>query len=172
MKKIYDIGDVPRREQLADRFMFPFSQVNFLLNGGIFDRVTLIASGTDNGKAQPLYSKVQTPYGEKEIGEIKVGDIVCGIDGKDQKVLGVFPQGKKEIYRVWTSDNVYTDCVGEHLWTVIDTFSNKTKTITTEEIIKGIDCVRHKGYRYALPKYNAIEYSEKTFKYAGNTDYH
>lgn len=50
MKKIYDIGDVPRREALADRFMFPFSQVNFLLNGGIFDRVTLIASGTDNGK--------------------------------------------------------------------------------------------------------------------------
>ena len=51
MQKIYDIGKIPRREQLAERFMFPFSQLNYLLNGGIFDRVTLIASGTDNGKS-------------------------------------------------------------------------------------------------------------------------
>lgn len=50
MQKIFDIGIVPRRDKLAERFMFPFSQVNWLLNGGIFDRVTLIASGTDNGK--------------------------------------------------------------------------------------------------------------------------
>ena len=161
--KIFDIGLVPRQETLAERFMFPFSQINYLLNGGCFDRVTLIVSGTDNGKAQPLYSKVQTPYGEKEMGDIKVGDIICGVDGKSQKVLGVYPQGQKEVYRVWTSDNFYTDCVGEHLWTVLDCFNNNTKIITTEEIIKGIKSAKHKGYRYALPKYEAIEYAEKNF---------
>lgn len=51
MQKIYDIGLVPKREELAERFMFPFSQVNYLLNGGELDRVTLITSGTDNGKS-------------------------------------------------------------------------------------------------------------------------
>ena len=50
MQKIYDIGLVPKKEELAERFMFPFSQINYLLNGGVFDRVTLITSGTDNGK--------------------------------------------------------------------------------------------------------------------------
>lgn len=50
MQKIYDIGLVPKKDELAERFMFPFSQLNYLLNGGIFDRVTLITSGTDNGK--------------------------------------------------------------------------------------------------------------------------
>ena len=51
MQKIYDIGEVPRRTELAERFMFPFSQINYLLNGGVFDRVTLIASQTDSGKS-------------------------------------------------------------------------------------------------------------------------
>ncbi len=51
MQKIYDIGLVPKREELPERFMFPFSQINYLLNGGEFDRVTLITSGTDNGKS-------------------------------------------------------------------------------------------------------------------------
>lgn len=50
MQKIYDIGLVPRKKELAERFMFPFSQINYLLNGGEFDRVTLITSATDNGK--------------------------------------------------------------------------------------------------------------------------
>lgn len=51
MQKIYDIGLVPKREELSERFMFPFSQINYLLNGGELDRVTLITSGTDNGKS-------------------------------------------------------------------------------------------------------------------------
>ena len=50
MQKIYDIGLVPKKQDLSERFMFPFSQINYLLNGGVFDRVTLITSGTDNGK--------------------------------------------------------------------------------------------------------------------------
>lgn len=51
MQKIYDIGLVPRKTEMAERFMFPFSQINYLLNGGEFDRVTLITSSTDNGKS-------------------------------------------------------------------------------------------------------------------------
>lgn len=51
MQKIYDIGQVPRRDKPAERFMFPFSQINYLVNGGCFDRVTLITSSSDNGKS-------------------------------------------------------------------------------------------------------------------------
>lgn len=51
MQKIYDIGQVPRRAKPADRFMFPFSQINYLVNGGCFDRVSLITSSSDNGKS-------------------------------------------------------------------------------------------------------------------------
>lgn len=50
-QKIYDIGQVPKQELLPERFLFPFSQVNFLTNGGLFDRVTLVSSLTDSGKS-------------------------------------------------------------------------------------------------------------------------
>lgn len=49
-RKIYDISEVPPQAGLPERFMFPFSQLNFLLNGGILDRVTLITSQTNQGK--------------------------------------------------------------------------------------------------------------------------
>lgn len=49
-RKIYDISEIPKPKGLPERFMFPFSQLNFLLNGGIMDRVTLITSSTNNGK--------------------------------------------------------------------------------------------------------------------------
>lgn len=48
--RIYDIGIVPYRAELAERILFPFSQLNYLTNGGILDRLTLITSSTDNGK--------------------------------------------------------------------------------------------------------------------------
>ncbi len=51
MQKIYDIGIIPHRAELGERFMFPFSQLNYLLNGGELDRITLITSSTDNGKS-------------------------------------------------------------------------------------------------------------------------
>ena len=51
MQKIYDIGIIPQRDELGERFMFPFSQLNYLLNGGELDRISLITSSTDNGKS-------------------------------------------------------------------------------------------------------------------------
>lgn len=51
MQKYYDIGVVPETRNLAERFLTPFGSLNYLLNGMIFDRITLITSGTDNGKS-------------------------------------------------------------------------------------------------------------------------
>lgn len=50
MQKIYNIGLIPHRKELTERAMLPFSQVNYLMNGACMDRVTLITSGSDNGK--------------------------------------------------------------------------------------------------------------------------
>ena len=49
-QQYYDIGIVPETTSLSERFLSPFSSLNYLLNGFIFDRITLITSGTDNGK--------------------------------------------------------------------------------------------------------------------------
>ena len=67
-----------------------------------------IASKTcdDSGDGpQPLYSKILTPNGFVKMGDIKVGDKICGTNGTVQEVIGVFPKGKKEIYKIKLSIN-------------------------------------------------------------------
>jgi len=70
------------------------------------------------GRAQPLFSKVLTPFGFRQIGDLAVGDQVIGSNGQPTTVLGVYPQGPKPVYRVTTQDGASTLCCGEHLWTV------------------------------------------------------
>lgn len=56
------------------------------------------------GKAQPWDAKVLTPRGFVNLGELKVGDEVIGSDGQAHRVLGVYPQGEKEVFRVTFRD--------------------------------------------------------------------
>jgi len=71
------------------------------------------------GKAQPLDAKVLTPSGWKCMGDIQEGDEVVNPDGGTAFVVGVYPQGRKDIYRVTFSDGSQTECCDEHLWQVI-----------------------------------------------------
>ena len=70
------------------------------------------------GRAQPLWSQVLTPEGFWPIGRLRVGDLVTGSNGQPTPVLGVYPQGRKEVFRVRTQDGASTLCCGEHLWHV------------------------------------------------------
>jgi phosphate starvation-inducible protein PhoH and related proteins len=70
------------------------------------------------GRAQPLTSKVLTPSGFQPIGELRVGDLVIGSNGLPTPVLGVYPQGRKEVFRLEAQDGASTLCCGEHLWRV------------------------------------------------------
>ncbi len=70
------------------------------------------------GRAQPLSSAVLTPSGFRPIGSLKVGDLVVGSNGLPTPVLGVYPQGRKEIFRLSAQDGASTLCCGEHLWHV------------------------------------------------------
>lgn len=78
----------------------------------------LLADEMGLGKAQPLDSKVLTPFGWFEMREIGVGESVIGSNGQPTRVTGVFPQGVKDIYRITFSDGSSTECCEEHLWAV------------------------------------------------------
>lgn len=104
------------------------------------------------GRAQPLDAKVLTPEGFREIGSLAVGDLVIGSDGSPTPVLGVFPQGRKPIFRVSAQDGSSTLCCGEHLWTV-RTASDKRRgtqrTLQTQDMI-GHERAAH-AHRFELP---------------------
>lgn len=76
----------------------------------------LLADEMGLGKAQSLESKVMTPDGWRRMGDLKVGDEISDPDGGVGLVTGVYPQGKKEMFRVFFSDDTSTICCDEHLW--------------------------------------------------------
>ena len=78
--------------------------------------VTVILANGGAGKCLPDSALIPTPCGFVRNGELKAGDYVYSADGKATKVLGVYPQGKKEAYKVTFSDGRYTICNDEHLW--------------------------------------------------------
>jgi phosphate starvation-inducible protein PhoH and related proteins len=70
------------------------------------------------GRSQPLSSQVLTPSGFRPIGSLRVGDLVTGSDGRPTPVIGVYPQGRKEVVRLRSQDGASTLCCTEHLWQV------------------------------------------------------
>ncbi|HEU0024865.1 MAG TPA: PhoH family protein [Thermoleophilaceae bacterium] len=70
------------------------------------------------GRAQPLSTPVLTPFGFRPIGSLHVGDLVVGSNGRPTPVLGVYPQGRKDVFRVRAQDGASTLCCAEHLWQV------------------------------------------------------
>lgn len=68
-----------------------------------------------SGKAQPLTSKVLTPTGYVNMGDIQVGDCILDGKGNPTTVLGVFPQGVRPIYKITFSDRTSIEVSDEHL---------------------------------------------------------
>ena len=105
------------------------------------------------GRAQPVFTKVLTPNGFRPIGELRVGDSVIGSDGRPTEVVGVYPQGFKEIYRVHTQDGSSTLASGDHLWSVYtreDRSSGKPpRVLQTKEMIGNLRAAHY--HRYELP---------------------
>ena len=105
------------------------------------------------GRAQPVFTKVLTPRGFRPIGELRVGDKVIGSDGYPTEVLGVYPQGFKEIYRVHGHDGSSTLASGDHLWTVYTRSdrrrSRPPRVLETKEMIGNLRAAHY--HRYELP---------------------
>ena len=80
------------------------------------DNKILCLAGAGSGKALRNGTKVKTPLGDINIEDLHIGDMVFAIDGNAYPVLGVFPQGRKQIVRITFSDKNYIDCSEDHLW--------------------------------------------------------
>jgi phosphate starvation-inducible protein PhoH and related proteins len=121
-----------------------------LMSAGVIEVAPL---GYMRGRAQPVFTKVLTPNGFRPIGELRVGDFVIGSDGRPTEVRGVYPQGFKEIYRVFTQDGSSTLASGDHLWSVYtrhDRHRGKPpRVLQTKEMIGNLRAAHY--HRYELP---------------------
>ncbi|MCA9090577.1 MAG: AAA family ATPase, partial [Planctomycetaceae bacterium] len=115
------------------------------------------------GKAQPLTAKVLTPEGFVPMGDIKVSDQVIGSDGEPCWVLGVYPQGEKEVFRVTFRDGSSTECCDDHLW-FTTTFLERRQGLrgavrTLRDIRESLRYGTH--FNHAVPRVQPVEFPEK-----------
>lgn len=111
------------------------------------------------GRAETLDSPIVTPTGIVPMGEIKFGDKVIGSDGKPILVTGVFPQGKKKIYKVTFNDKTFVKCSGDHLWstmTLNEKRYNKGYTVkSTLEIAETLKLSKGRVKNHRVPLLSA-----------------
>lgn len=124
----------------------------------------LILIGSNGvGKEEWVEQQIPTPIGFRRFGDLKVGDYVFDDAGKPTKVLGIFPQGIKDSYKVTFTDGRSDECGLEHLWGVYTKSHGKWKyqVLSLNEMLqKGI--YNSKGYsKYYIPSSPVIECEDK-----------
>ena len=150
---------------------FTSPKLTTIYRGMILGKLCIESSAQGVGKALPNTSKIPTPNGWKTIGEIKVGDYLFDAQGKPTKVLGVYPQGKKDVYQITFNDGRTSRCCKDHLWSYNNNSQKqevisqrKFYTNTLEEIIQKGLFTGKKGrqkLKILIPQQKAVEYPEK-----------
>lgn len=85
------------------------------------------------GKALLDSELIYTPYGSKKIGFADIGDIIYGDDGNLTTIVGVYPQGFVDTYKVTFEDGRGVVCCGQHQWKV--RYHGDCKVMSTMGII-------------------------------------
>ena len=136
----------------------PGKQVEFLANT---KRWLFYGGARGGGKGQVLTAQVFTPFGSVNMGDIKLGQRVCTPDGRNSKVIGIYPLGIKDIYEVITQDGSKTKVTLDHLWKYNIANHNWRKSkvdwklATTEQLIEIIN----NGKRIMLPATNPVQFT-------------
>lgn len=120
-----------------------FKDLDNILAGLQRSDLFILAARPSMGKAQPLDSKILTTEGWKQMREIKVGDRLASTDGQASKVVGVYPQGKKQVYTLTFSDGRQARATGDHLWRVHYRSWEEPRILTTEKLVEMLGKVRY-----------------------------
>lgn len=144
----------------------------------------LFTGSTGVGKLCANYELVPIVFPDGSAGWKRHGDLIAGEDqvlgrhGRPIDILGHFPQGMQDIYRVTTWDGRTLDVGGPHLWTVY-TASQRSRVhvgkdvtpmvLTTEEMIEcGVvrtypgDSREH--LKFFLPANEAVAWPSQDFE--------
>lgn len=126
--RIYEQGGSPVKFRL-DRgsAAMAWSFINGLDYCGMQPRQT--------GKAQPLKARILSTSGWIRMGDVTLDTEVITPSGDIAKVVGIYPQGIKDIYRITLEDGETAECCAEHLWTVYsEQWDDGGHTLSLDEI--------------------------------------
>ena len=78
----------------------------------------LVIGPPGTGKALYYKARILTPKGWVRASTVKEGDLLFDMNGDPTKVIGVYPQGRRQLYTVTFSDGTQIKCDLNHLWVV------------------------------------------------------
>jgi phage terminase large subunit-like protein len=110
----HDILDADGNVLVHARHKYPKHLEFFAAGVKYRERASIAANRC--GKALRNGTQVATPSGWRPIEGLSVGDDVIAGDGSITTVTGVYPQGRKPLYRMTFDQGETIDCCAEHLW--------------------------------------------------------
>lgn len=128
-----------------------------------------VLKSRQRGYEQPYSELVATPNGFVQMGSLKVGDEIWNPDGKTTKILEIYEQGFKDVYKLTLADGRSVRCGADHLWEVICANNHfKHKVLTTHDLLNNglynqctVKGKRYNAYKYYLPAIEPLQYSKK-----------
>jgi DNA polymerase III subunit gamma/tau len=127
-----------------------------------FSSSYLFSGPSGVGKAQPLWSKILTPHGFKELGDVILGDPITGKDGKIYEIAAVFDHKDRDYYKVLFGDGTFTFCDIDHLWFVKQYKKTKNGNYYSikEEVVSLKDLIDRKksGMKIGIPLNDPVKF--------------
>ena len=124
--------------------------------------ITFCQGVPGSGKALTLNSKLFTKNGPITMGEVKIGDEIANPDGSFSKVSAIYPQGKRQVFRVYFSNDTYVDCCEEHLWE-IKHHREKNKIVVNTKYLMN-NCRGHEDKRVlSIECTKPVNFDRKTY---------
>lgn len=146
------LGDSPK--QNIKKISSTSLLIDDALGGGYpVGRIVEIYGGEASGKAQPLSELVLTPFGYKQMKDLKKGSPVMHPNGVPTRVVDVFPQGRQLVYRIVFDDYSYTRSTLDHLWEVYD-------YVTHQKSVKELKDILKDPSRYYIKNANSMNFAE------------
>ena len=164
-----EVDTIDEKGRIGQKYMNPYLRDNEWIITEAIEKANQEKKGLAIGGIRRLakeladYEPVMTETGEKEIGQIKIGDKIYGRDGKLTNVIEVTNQGIKDIYRFTFTDGRTVDCGIDHQWVF---YRDKNKIqLSTKQLLKKVLKNKHKRsgwtYRFYLPQIEPVEFPEK-----------
>lgn len=110
-------------------------------------------------EAQPNNTPILTPNGFMNMGSLKIGDKVIGVNGKAVNITQIKEFNDFEVYKIKFSDGTYTEATPSHLWKTL-----KKGILSTKELLRHYKYISPKGrqqYRCVIPVCSPIDFKSK-----------
>ena len=165
----YDMDDMINRFQEKEGFILSDEQRQFFLD--LYkNQVSFLIGNAGSGKCLTNSTMIPTPNGFVRNGDLKVGSYVFDRLGNKTKILGVYPQGMKKVFKVILSDGREVLCNDEHIWTTFTSKGNFKNRTVREMLDLGLfatdsrpkkDGTQRRTSKFAIPANECVDYEEK-----------